>query len=622
MLRLQLLILILLCISAPLAADTPDTSVIVVTNRDHILPIGKLADRSIAMVTLGSGGASEFEDYCCRYAMIDVERIASHDDLWQAYGLAEDTDLLIIAICSSQPWVRDAAKTLFSLKPSIAVYFLPYKEIASFASCGRPAATVIADPTALNIGSLAAQTIFGGRAAQGRLPQTIRGIGDKGRGISFHKTRLGYTSPECEGFSSGLEKRIDSIVAYNIANRSFPGCQIVVARKGNIVIDKAYGTYGFDNPQKIQRSTLFDIASMTKATATVAGLMKAYDQKLFRLDRPLTDYTPKKFQNGGNELTVRDFLFHETGFPASVFSHSFFLDPSSYSGKLFSSHQDQQYSVKVEKGTYANSDARLNPEFLQSSPSKKFCVEIARDVFACDSMIDSFHDGFYSVSPRGRTYLYSDLNFCLLKDLEEAVTGEPHDKWVDNEIFLPLGAHSTTFCPVSNGWDATDAAPTERDSFLRHQLLQGYVHDETAAFLGGVSGNAGLFSTAGDIAKLCQTWLNGGTYGDVSLFSPQTVKLFTSTRSSAGRALGFDLAGRVRSYRDTGINPHAFGHTGFTGTCFWVDPDEDIIIVILTNRVNPTRDTPTFNKLNPRQDIIRAVYTSIPSRLDNQNISE
>ncbi|MBD5259862.1 MAG: serine hydrolase [Bacteroides sp.] len=588
---LSFLLLFVIIFSALAESVAPP---VVVRNHDGVLPVSRLADRDIALVTLGRQRETDFEDICSRYAMIETEHVSSEKHLSDAMELAEDSDLIIVAVGSSDRWIGKALKKLCAKRPVIAVFFIKEDKIEPLTHGLSPAAVIRAADNSPESQSLAAQMIFGGRATE-----------------SFPKSRLGYASSVDAGFSPDLEKRIDSIVAQSISRHAFPGCQVVVARKGDVVIDKAYGTYSFDDKTAVSRNTLFDIASMTKATATLAGLMKAYDQGRFNLRWPASSYLPRMRDTALDGITVRDLLFHESGLPASINVYSAVIDTASYSGRLFREKPGDPYTIKLDKGLYANNTARLRADLFSTAPSRQFPNEIARNIFATDSAAAILSDLIYSRRPGAKKYLYSDLNFCILKDLEEAVTGTAHDKWVDTRIFLPLGAHRSTYCPVSNGWEPSDVAPTENDRLLRRQHLQGYVHDETAAFLGGVSGNAGFFSTAGDIAKLCQTWLNGGTYGDARIFSPETVKLFTTTRSDANRGLGFDLAGRVKSFRDTGINPLAYGHTGFTGTCFWVDPAEEIIIVILTNRVNPTRDTPTFNTLAPRQEIIRAVYTSL-----------
>ena len=230
------------------------------------------------------------------------------------------------------------------------------------------------------------------------------------------------------------------------------------------------------------------------------------------------------------------------------------------------------------------------------------------------STVDTVMKTIYNIPLRPSTdYTYSCLNFCLLHDMEQRLTGRPHEEWVGDSIFGPLGMNNTFYRPLRHA-SPDRIAPTELDSVMRHQLVHGYVHDETAALQGGVSGNSGLFANAADIAKLCQAWLQGGCYGDARVFSPETVDLFMSSKSpTCRRGLGFDKPDPDPEMSPT--CPEAslavVGHTGFTGTIFWIDPDEQLIYVFLTNRVNPSRVNPAFAKSGIRSAIFSQIYRSI-----------
>ncbi len=199
-------------------------------------------------------------------------------------------------------------------------------------------------------------------------------------------------------------------------------------------------------------------------------------------------------------------------------------------------------------------------------------------------------------------------------DMEQRLTGQTHDRWVGDSIFGPIGAYNASYRPTLSH-PLSQIAPTEKDPFMRRQQVHGYVHDETAAMIGGVSGNAGLFASAGDIAKLCQMWLNRGKYGDVQVLSEKTVDLFTRSKSpTCRRGLGFDKPDMTNpdwSPTCEEADASVYGHLGFTGTVFWVDPKHDLIFVFLTNRVNPTRDNKAFNQTNIRPELFRQVYKSL-----------
>ncbi|MCM1293305.1 MAG: serine hydrolase [Bacteroides sp.] len=550
---------------------------------------------------IGDGNDKVFLDYLRRYA--DVRR----ED-----GYNRNNSVTIVGVFGSTSDDVAKMKRMLHGQNLIVCFFIPESEISRFASCGRPDAMIVVPGKGYTDQMLMAEAVFGGVDCTCRLSANIPGIAKKGDGLDLTKCRLGYANPVQVGFDSSLSGRIDSIVKVNIAGKSFPGCQVVIVKNGLVVIDEAYGALDYTtSAKKVDRNTLYDIASMTKATATIAGLMKAYDRKLYDLDRPASVYLPRLKGTDKSKLTVRDFMYHETGIPATVNTYALMVDSSSFTGKLIQYKKSGPYTVKLDKSVYGHNGARLRTDIFSRNRSGKFDTEIARGIYGGDAMKRRMSDAIYNRIVGEKKYLYSCLNFCILKDMEEALTGLAHDRWVQEQVFGPIGAYRSMFRPSDHGVDMSNIAPTENDAFMRRQTLKGYVHDEMAAYLGGVSGNAGLFSTAGDIAKLCQTWLDGGKYGRERIFSESTVDLFTTSVSAAKRGLGFDKPGRTNSMTATGMPLSSYGHTGFTGTCFWVDPENEIVVVILTNRVNPSRDNPSFTKLNPRNAIIKAVYDSL-----------
>ena len=436
-----------------------------------------------------------------------------------------------------------------------------------------------------------------------------------GESVKIKQSRLGYTTPTLAGLKSTMEWRIDSLVNVGLETKAFPGCQVLVAKDGNVIFDKSYGTLDFVNNIKVTDGTLYDLASVSKATGTLSGVMKAYDEGLFELDVPASNYIDGLKGGDKADITVRELLYHESGMPAAVNMFNMMMDTATYSGKLIEKKYSDTYSIKIENGAYGHKDARLRQDILSSKPSERFNIEASKGIYVGQETLDTIMSRIYNIKLRDtKKYNYSCLNFCLLMNMEENVTGRPHNEWVDETIFAPLGAYTTCYRPL-NSWSKNEIAPTEKDNYLRRQTVHGYVHDETANFSGGVQGNAGLFSNANDLAKLCQMWLNGGEYGGERILSEETVKLFTESKSpTCRRGLGFDKPDK-RNERNSPTCREAsaatYGHLGFTGTCFWVDPDTNLIYIFLSNRVNPTRNNPAFSKLNIRPNIFSEVYKAI-----------
>lgn len=586
--------------------------VVVVRNQSDILPVSFSEKERYGLVVVGEEADCYFADYATRYLAMPVVAASDGHDKKRIERFAENFTTLICAVFSSDKWAVQMLSSIGSKKHIIGCFFIDDKEISHFAKVKGLNAIVAGGSDDEMDQVETAEIIFGGMAAKARLPEAISGIAGKGSGVSYPKVRLGYTGPVYGLDEKSMTLKIDSIAKRCIKEKAFPGCQIVVIKDGQVVYDEAFGTLDFSkDAREVNRQTLFDVASMTKATATLSGLMAAYDDGLFKIDKPASEYLPRLRDSDKQSLTVRDFLFHTTGMPAVVNTYSLMMDNDSYSGNLFQSLKTGPNTIKVDKGLYGNKNAVLRSELFSDHRSADTPVEIAPGLFGGDKMKKEMSDAIYNRKLGSKKYNYSCLNFCILKDMEEALTGVDHDKWVNKRVFGPIGANLSMYRPSDHNVDMNNIAPTEQDNFMRKSHLKGFVHDEMAAFLGGVSGNAGLFSTAGDIAKLCQTWLNGGQYGGKQIFKDSTVKTFTTETSKSARGLGFDKPSRLKWTQEVGMSGAAYGHTGFTGTCFWVDPKYNLAVVILTNRVNPTRDNPNFSRLNPRGAILKAVFRSL-----------
>lgn len=592
--------------------ELANAAVTLISNRDSLVPIPALETNRVAVVSIGAPASNDFSDLCVKYVDCPVYSVTDKSPLTNATldKLKKEADVVVIGVFSANQWARQAYSRLSSLPATVPVFFInPYK-MAQFADLDKqPELMAVYDDTPA-LRRAGAMGVFGGIVVDGRFPVNVAGVARAGDGLDLPKTRLGYASPQAEGFSGRLATRIDSIVGEAIAAKAFPGCQVLVAKGGNVVFDQAYGhlSYATGSPSVTSR-TLYDIASMSKATATVSGVMKAYDEGLVSTDTRLAEVIPELKGTDKGNLKISQLLFHESGMPATLNMNRLLMDTATYRGPLTTARATATNNIRIAPKMYGHKDARLRRDITSTAETD---APVARGIYASAGAYDTVMNRIYNIGLRkSKSYNYSCLNFALLSDIQQRLTGVDLDQWVDTEIFGPLGANLTGYRP-SQWYPVDQIAPTENDPFLRRQTVQGYVHDEMAAFAGGVLGNAGLFSTAGDVAKLCQMWLNGGNYGGEQILQPSTVELFTTTKSpTAERTLGFDLVSNYKSLRETGAPLNAFGHTGFTGTCFWVDPDAQIIYVFLSNRVNPSRTNAAFSKLNPRAAILKAIYSSI-----------
>lgn len=596
-----------------LMQELANASMTLLRNDSHILPLGNLDTVSISLVNIGAPSGNDFARMATRYARVKTYSGVSDATMRNI----KDNDIVIAAVYDDSLSSRNAFARLTSDCRNVVAVFMvnPYKMQKFGLAPGKNVkALLLAYDDTPQTRSAAVQALFGGIDVDGKLPVNLRDIAKMGSGLSLKKSRLGFSSPVAEGLNPALSDSIETLVSRGLKTGAFPGCQVLVARNGNIVFDKAFGVQLPGGP-KVDQSTLYDLASVSKATGTLPGIMKAYDSGLINLDSRLGDLIPEITDSAKREITVRELLYHESGMPAALNMFNTMIDTTTYTGKLITARPDKNHSIKIQNRAYGHNRARLRNDITSHSKSSVFPIAAAEKIYVGKQTYDTIMSRIYNMPLRDtKNYNYSCLNFCLLMDIEQRATGTRHDEYVSRNIFAPLGAFNTTYRPLENH-SRNDIAPTEHDTFLREQTLRGYVHDELANFSGGVQGNAGLFSTADDLAKICQMWLNGGTYGDKRILSEKTVSVFTRSKSpTCRRGLGFDkpdVENPDASPTCDEASAEVFGHLGFTGTVFWVDPKENLIFVFLTNRVYPTRDNDAFNRLNIRPELFRQVYKAL-----------
>ncbi|MFT3749496.1 MAG: glycoside hydrolase family 3 N-terminal domain-containing protein [Agriterribacter sp.] len=436
----------------------------------------------------------------------------------------------------------------------------------------------------------AADILKGVITAKGKLPVTVCDNFPSGSGIETKSLPFAQTT---DIDSNQLRfAAIDSIAKAAITQRAAPGMEVMVVKSGRIVYHKAYGYYSYDSTESVKPETLYDLASVTKICATTMSVMRLYDQGRLDLNKTLGYYIPSVRGTNKAGLKIDDILLHQAGLKAFIPFYRETIDTTTgvpFNG-FYSKIQSLQYSVPVADSMYMRKDwgDTIYKRILQSE-----------------------------VIPPGKKYIYSDNDFIFLGKVVEAISGMPLEEYVYKEFYRKLGLTTTGFHPLKH-FDSGSIAPTENEQAFRRQLLRGYVHDPGAAMFGGVAGHAGLYSDAYDLAVLMQMVLNGGTYNGYYFFSPETIKLFTAYNSKISRrGLGFDKpekdnATRKEPYPSKYASPQTFGHTGFTGTCVWVDPKYDLIYIFLSNRVNPEGGSNgRLSKLNIRSDIQDAIYKGL-----------
>lgn len=439
---------------------------------------------------------------------------------------------------------------------------------------------IISDMSSEISAIFAAQLIFGGAAIASKLESGISKSYPAGAGDSIIPVRLKYTVPEDTGINIEDLLPIDNIVNEAISEKATPGAVVMIVKDGKVIFEKSYGSHTYDAGAKpVLTTDIFDLASVTKVAATTMALMRLYDKGQVKLDNCISSYIPETRRSDKKHITVKDLMLHQAGLPPDI-SYGRLVESKDYSSRYSAA-----YTVKAADRCYMKNGFYKKimwPKILKAPLGVK------------------------------GEYVYSDLSMDYIKEVVERRSGKIFENYIYNNLYIPLGMQTACFNP-GDRFPAERLVPTEIDTYFRNTTLLGSVHDKGAAMMGGVAGHAGLFSDANDLAILFQMLLNRGQYGGVEYFKGETVDTFTSKSSELSRrALGFDGwdPGHKTGYPSFMASRSIFGHTGFTGTCVWADPENKLIYIFLSNRTYPNTAN-KLEKMNIRSRILDVIYMAI-----------
>lgn len=531
-----------------IANEISRKSLTLVKNKDDILPVRASEYPKVTVVSVddgnsgraGSGFVSRLKKRHPDITSHVLDNRTSKEEKKQMLKDAEEADLLIIGsfiyVRSGQKVQLDDEHLQFLKKlsddtPSVLIAF------------GNPYVVEDLSGTEVQLMAWSANSqqvkntvpaLFGGSKISGRLPISIPGMYELNHGITLPQTTLRKDNPEVVGLSSDSLQQMESIMNEAVFDSTFPGGVVAVVKDGVVAYEQGFGYETYEKLEPIRNNAIYDLASLTKVTATTPAIMELVDEGEISLDDKVSEYI-SEFGNGDKtKITIRNLLLHNSGLPA------FRL----YINKL-------KKEAKIMKA--------IKTEPLIYEP--------------------------------GTQYEYSDLGFILLGEIIEKVSGMPLDKYLRKTFYYPLGMNSTFFNPQNfNNWITDRIPPTEIDTTYRMKTMRAEVHDERAYFLNGVAGHAGLFTNTADLAAYCQMLLNKGSYAGKQYLQASTVEQFIRRKTAhSNRGLGFDHKSEDFSTAGSLTSNKTFGHTGFTGTSFWIDPERNLAIVILTNRTYPHR---------------------------------
>ncbi len=439
-----------------------------------------------------------------------------------------------------------------------------------------------------DVHDIAAQGLVGVFGFKGKLPITASPKAQYGQGISTQPLlRLGWALPEEVGLHSDTLALIDTLMQLAIDSGATPGGVVLVARKGHIVWHKAYGFHTDKRKRPTHIDDLFDLASVTKVMASTLSLMKLYEERHLDIDSPLSKYLPQADTTNKADIVIRDMLHHRARLKPWI---PFYLETL----------DDQGQPSK---------------KYYRDQPDSIYSIEVARNLYLHRGYVDTIWSRIYRSELLDTVaYKYSDLAFYFANALVQRLTGMQVDQFAERHFYHPLGLRRIAFNPLKR-FAKEEIVPTENDTYFRYQILQGYVHDMGAAMLGGISGHAGLFASAKDLAIVAQMLLQKGYYAGHRLLKSQTIETFTHRcPSCTRRGLGFDMR-QTDTTQSLNMAPLAstltFGHLGFTGTAVWIDPAWEIVFVFLSNRVWPTMENKKLIDLDIRPRVHEVAYRAL-----------
>jgi CubicO group peptidase (beta-lactamase class C family) len=562
---------------------TVELSTLLLNNEKQVVPLQNLDVAKIASIHFSSVYTAAFDSLLNKYTRVQPFNGSNYLGVKTLDALSLDTKFyttLIVQLADADlnnPQIIDFINTNQKMK-TVVVSLLG--SAASLTKLNDVTAPVLWSARLSPVSAMfSAQAIFGGIAVTQKLTRTYSARYTNGTGYLTAKTRLQYTVPEDAGIKTDNLSEIDKIAKEAISSRATPGCVVMVIKDGKVIYNKAYGYHTYENEIADKITDIFDVASMTKISATTMETMQLYDQGKLALDSTAGTYLGLARKSNKSPLTVREILEHQAGLIPDI--------------QTFTKIKPTDYSVDSS----ANFPTKVNENYYLR---KNYFEEVM-----WPDMLNS------PVKTRGQ-YVYSDVGMCIIQQIVETLTSTPINNYVQQQFYNPLGMQTAGYLPL-NRFPADRIPPTEDDKKDRHTLIDGYVHDPTAALMGGVAGHAGLFASANDIGIMYQMMLNRGTYGGVQYIKPETVDLFSSKQSTISRrGLGFDRWDPIadHKYPSQLASDQAYGHTGFTGTCVWVDPKYNLVYVFLSNRVHPNVSS-KLGSLNIRPRIQDAIYEAI-----------
>lgn len=599
-------------------------AITVLNNKNDILPLhADKVKESIALLEVGNPQDTEvMAERLGTYTTVRRFRLKvgmGKEEQRVLFDSLRQYKRLVVAIFEQRllqyrPFFASLA-TLQQQLPTVYTFFTPGKIMMQiYSAISAAESVVLAHTTNSDVERQVADVLYGNATADGRLSASLKGLFKAGAGVTISPATPVHYRPEEYGMATATLKRIDAIAKEGIRMGAYPGCQIAILRDGKTMYNQVFGTFAGAGTAFVQSNSIYDLASLSKTTGTLLAIMKLYDNGKFGLDDKIATFLPWLRNSNKKNITIRELLFHQSGLPSGISFYADAIDPDSYSGSLFNNKKDATHTILLGPGVWANGSFRFKPGMTSNNRTTDCTLQVCDNLWLTRSFMGNIRNRIIKAPLGSKQYCYSDVGFILLRFLAERLSGMSLDTYLEQEFYAPMGLSRTCYLPLRI-FSKNEVVPSAKDRFLRKCELRGFVNDEAAAFQGGISGNAGLFSDATEVSQIYQMLLNGGNLYGHRYLSMETCRLFTTTVSSVSRrGLGFDKPDKqVQKNSPCAASAPAsvYGHTGFTGTCAWVDPQNRLVYVFLSNRTYPNTFNKRLQELDIRRRIQQVMYDAI-----------
>ena len=574
-------------------------AVTMLVNKKEILPLKKDSSKKIAVVTFGKNNSisAKLKENGIENTAFLMKNDVSEEEMKNIVKQLKSYDYVVLNIrnTSTSPsknygitpsMISFVKKLSNSNKLIFNLFGNPYA-VDKFSFDKNLSSLIVAYEDNEMVVNAVTDVIVGNIAPKGKLPVSLKKY-KCGDGIGFQS----FLSPETLPVSlidNQYIRKIETLAKDGINQKAYPGCQILALKDGKIIFEGNYGKFTYDGDQKVDSDAVYDIASLTKIFASTLALMKLYDEGKLDLNSTLGDFFPFMNQSDKGNIKLIEILTHQSGMTSWIPIYKIYMTESNTPDmQYFRENIDEEHTVRVAKNLYVSEDFRYQ-----------------------------IYDTIMKSKLKDKKYKYSDLGFYFVPSIVESITNQSFESYLNENFFEPLNLNHICFKPLGKH-DINNIVPTEDDKYFRNQLICGDVHDQTAALMGGVSGHAGLFSNARDLAVLMQLLINGGNANGKQFISQETINYFTSAPFADNenrRGIGFDkpdLDPDVKYYTPSKQSSmSSYGHTGFTGTFAWADPENNLIVIFLSNRVYPSSDNNKLSKLNIRTELHDLFYKAV-----------